>query len=85
MSLSNSHKWSSCGPHLITCWSMTTQGARKLVTALEGAGSELVPVFGGNLVDAIWEDAPPAPTVRRLPPLTAVRCASKAYRQNASL
>jgi hypothetical protein len=44
------------------------KGARKLVTALEDAGSELVPVFGGNLVDAIWEDAPPAPVVR--PPNT---------------
>lgn len=31
--------------------------------ALEGAGHELVPVSGGNLVDAIWSDRPQAPTV----------------------
>ena len=41
----------------------TSEGARKLVAALDPVGNELVPVFGGNLVDAIWEDAPPAPTV----------------------
>ena len=42
----------------------TNEGARKLLAALGPVGNELVPVFGGNLVDAVWEDAPPAPTVR---------------------
>jgi Creatinase/Prolidase N-terminal domain len=35
-----------------------------LQKALEGAGHELVPVSGGNLVDAIWSDRPQAPMVR---------------------
>ena len=48
----------------------TNEGARKLLAALEPAGNELVPVFGGNLVDAAWEDAPPAPTVRPPRPRT---------------
>lgn len=34
-----------------------------LQKALDGAGHKLVPVFGGSLVDGIWSDRPPAPTV----------------------
>jgi Xaa-Pro aminopeptidase len=42
----------------------TIDGARKLQKALEGAGHELVPVSGGNLVDAIWSDRPQAPMAK---------------------
>ena len=42
----------------------TINSARKLQQTLEKGGQTLVPVFGGNLVDAAWVDAPPAPTVR---------------------
>ena len=41
----------------------TIGSARKLQSALEGGGQTLVPVFGGNLVDAAWVDAPVAQTV----------------------
>ena len=47
----------------------TVDSARKLQAALEDGGQTLVPVFGGNLVDDVWEDAPPAPTVRTMPVL----------------
>lgn len=39
--------------------------ARKLKEKLEGAGKALVPLLGGNLVDAVWgQDRPPAPDSR---------------------
>ena len=41
----------------------TITGARKLQAALEGGGQALVPLFGGNLVDAVWRDAPAAQAV----------------------
>ena len=41
----------------------TINGARKLQQTLEAGGQTLVPVFSGNLVDAAWDTAPPAPTV----------------------
>lgn len=38
----------------------TVGNARKLQTTLERGGQKLVPLFGGNLVDAVWHDAPAA-------------------------
>ena len=40
--------------------------ARKLKEKLEGAGKSLVPLLGGNLVDAIWGQSRPAPPDTRL-------------------
>ena len=47
------------------------EAARKLKEKLEGAGKSLVPLQGGNLVDAVWGEArPPAPDTRlRVHPL----------------
>lgn len=36
----------------------TVGNARKLQSTLESGGQKLVPLFGGNLVDAVWRDAP---------------------------
>jgi len=38
----------------------TIDGARKLQKALKDSGLTLVPVVGGNLVDAVWADQPAA-------------------------
>uniref|UniRef100_A0A061QM88 Putative xaa-pro aminopeptidase p-like n=1 Tax=Tetraselmis sp. GSL018 TaxID=582737 RepID=A0A061QM88_9CHLO len=39
----------------------TTESARKLEAELKAAGRRLVPIYGGNLVDAVWAEARPPP------------------------